>query len=188
MNDELDVINELTQQLKNDNCSIQDIKNKISDLSKSRKSPEFLKLQKSIKSYESKKIEAIAAEKVASYQDLLNLLETPDETHANIHKEIFKTVKKPLYDGDKTLLLDCTVQLELMAKIDPPDSDKLIKQKLALAMLQNKFSGKKNVNDQIKDLLIQFINSLQSNKINASEKKLWKRISDALAKLANQLP
>jgi hypothetical protein len=75
-----------------------------------------------------------------------------------------------------------------MAKIDPPDSDKLIKQKLALAMLQNKFSGKKNVNDQIKDLLIQFINSLQSNKINASEKKLWKRISDALAKLANQLP
>ncbi|MDA7600543.1 DUF349 domain-containing protein [Gammaproteobacteria bacterium] len=188
MNDELDVINELTEELKNDNCSIQDIKNKISDLSKSRKSPEFLKLQKSIKSYESKKIQAIAAEKVASYQDLLNVLETPDETHANIHKEIFKTVKKPLYNGDKTLLLDCTVQLELMAKIDPPDSDKLIKQKLALAMLQNKFSGKKNVNDQIKDLLIQFINSLQSNKINASEKKLWKRIGDALAKLANQLP
>ena len=51
-----------------------------------------------------------------------------------------------------------------MAKIDPPDSDKLIKQKLALAMLQNKFSGKKNANDQIKDLLIQFINSLQSKK------------------------
>ena len=125
---------------------------------------------------------------IHSYQDLLNLLETPDETHANIHKEIFKTIKKPLYDGDKTLLLDCTVQLELMAKIDPPDSDKLIKQKLALAMLQNKFSGKKNANDQIKDLLIQFINSLQSNKINASEKKLWKRISDALAKLATQLP
>jgi hypothetical protein len=65
MNDELDVINELTEELKNDNCSIQDIKNKISDLSKSRKSPEFLKLQKSIKSYESKKIEAIAAEKVS---------------------------------------------------------------------------------------------------------------------------
>ena len=55
-------------------------------------------------------------------------------------------------------------------------------------MLQNKFSGKKNANDQIKDLLIQFINSLQSKIINASEKKLWKRISDALAKLANQLP
>ena len=55
-------------------------------------------------------------------------------------------------------------------------------------MLQNKFSGQKNINDQIKDLLINFINSLESNKVNASEKKLWKRICNALNELANYLP
>ena len=85
-------------------------------------------------------------------------------------------------------MLECTVQLELLAKIESPASDKLIKQKLALEMLQNKFSGQKNINDQIKDLLINFINSLQSNKVNASEKKLWKRICNALGELANYLP
>ena len=77
---------------------------------------------------------------------------------------------------------------ELIAKIDPPVSDKVIKQKLSIEMLQNKFSGKKSTNDEIKDLLIDFINNLKSNKISASEKKLWKRISDVLAKLADQLP
>ena len=54
-----------------------------------------------------------------------------------------------------------------------PAADKIIKQKLALEMLQNKFSGGKNEEDEIKDLLIDFINNLQSNKINANEKKLW---------------
>ena len=97
-------------------------------------------------------------------------------------------LKKPNYKGDKDCLLECTVQLELLAKIDPPASDKLIKQKLALEMLQNKFSGQKNINDQIKDLLINFVNSLESNKVNASEKKLWKRICNALNELANYLP
>ena len=76
----------------------------------------------------------------------------------------------------------------MLAKIAPPSSDKLIKQKLSLEMLQNKFSGSKNSEDEIKDLLIDFINNLQSNKINTTEKKLWKRISEAISKLVKLLP
>ena len=75
-----------------------------------------------------------------------------------------------------------------MAKIEPPSSDKLIKQKLSLEMLQNKFSGSKNSEEEIKDLLIDFINNLQSNKINATEKKLWKRITEAISQLVKLLP
>jgi hypothetical protein len=188
INNELVIINDLADQLKNDGCSIKDMKGKISELSKTRKSPEFAKLQKAIKSYENKKIDAINALKISAYEDLLSLIETSDENHSIINKEIFKAIKKPLYNADADKLLECTVQLELIAKIDPPVSDKVIKQKLSIEMLQNKFSGKKSTNDEIKDLLIDFINNLKSNKISASEKKLWKRISDVLAKLADQLP
>tara|TARA_B100000401_G_scaffold320209_1_gene221592 strand:- start:26 stop:592 length:567 start_codon:yes stop_codon:yes gene_type:complete len=188
MNDELILISDLNEQLKKNDCSIKDIKEKISELNKSRKSPEFLKLQKAIKSFENKKINEINAAKINVYQDLLNLLETSDEKHSTIHKEIFKTLKQPLYNADADKLLECTVQLELIAKIEPPAADKIIKQKLALEMLQNKFSGGKNEEDEIKGLLIDFINNLQSNKINTNEKKLWKRISEVLSKLANQLP
>ena len=73
-------------------------------------------------------------------------------------------------------------------KIDPPASDKPYKQKLSLEMLQDKFSGKSTSNDEIKDLLIAFINNLKSKKISAPETKLWKRVCEAIQKLASQLP
>ena len=90
--------------------------------------------------------------------------------------------------GNKVELLKCTIKLELIAKIDPPASDKAIKQMLALEMLQNKFSGAKTTNEEIKDLLISFVNNLKSKKISAEEKKLWKRVSEVINKLAKQLP
>jgi protein tyrosine phosphatase len=76
----------------------------------------------------------------------------------------------------------------LIAKIDPPAADKAVKQILALEMLQNKFSGTKSTNEEIKDLIIAFINNLQSKKINAVETKLWKRVNEAIKNLADQLP
>jgi len=63
-----------------------------------------------------------------------------------------------------------------------------VKQMLALEMLQNKFSGTKSTNEEIKDLIIAFINNLQSKKINAVETKLWKRVNEAIKNLADQLP
>ena len=188
VNDELEVIKNLANDLTQDDCSIHDIKNKIIELNKTRKSPEFIKLQKAIKAHENKKIDEVNAQKTKVYQDLLNYLETTDETHAVIHNEIFKTLKKPDYLGDKDELLKCTIKLELIAKIDPPASDKAIKQMLALEMLQNKFSGAKTTNEEIKDLLISFVNNLKSKKISAEEKKLWKRVSEVINKLAKQLP
>jgi hypothetical protein len=188
VNDELEVIKNLANDLTQDDCSIHDIKNKITELNKTRKSPEFIKLQKAIKAHENKKIDEVNAQKTKVYQDLLNYLETTDETHAVIHNEIFKTLKKPNYLGDKDELLKCTIKLELIAKIDPPASDKAIKQMLALEMLQNKFSGAKTTNEEIKDLLISFVNNLKSKKISAEEKKLWKRVSEVINKLAKLLP
>jgi hypothetical protein len=188
VNDELEVIKNLANDLTRDDCSIHDIKNKITELNKTRKSPEFIKLQKAIKAHENKKIDAINARKIEVYQDLLNYLETTDEIHSVIHNEIFKTLKKPPYLGDKDELLKCTIKLELMAKIDPPASDKAIKQMLALEMLQNKFSGTKSTNEEIKDLLISFVNNLKSKKITTEEKNLWKRVSKAINDLAKQLP
>ena len=188
VNDELEVIKNLANDLTQDDCSIHDIKNKITELNKTRKSPEFIKLQKAIKAHENKKIDEVNAQKTKVYQDLLNYLETTDETHAVIHNEIFKTLKKPDYLGDKDELLKCTIKLELIAKIDPPASDKAIKQMLALEMLQNKFSGAKTTNEEIKDLLISFVNNLKSKKITADEKKLWKRVSEVINKLAKLLP
>ncbi|MDC0513015.1 DUF349 domain-containing protein [Gammaproteobacteria bacterium] len=188
VNDELNTIKNLASELKNDDCSVHDIKNKITELNKTRKSPEFLKLQKAVKAHENKKIDEISAEKTKVYQDLLNYLETADEIHPVIHNEIFKTLKKPQYLGEKDELLKSTVKLELMAKIDIPDSDKAIKQMLALEMLQNKFSGTKTINEEIKDLLIAFINNLKSKKISVAENKLWKRVSEVLNKLAKELP
>ena len=55
-------------------------------------------------------------------------------------------------------------------------------------MLQNKFSGKSISKHEIKDLLIQFITNLQSQKINSNEIKLWKRVSEVLVKVGDQLP
>jgi len=188
VNNELEVIKNLANDLTRDDCSIHDIKNKITELNKTRKSPEFIKLQKAIKAHENKKIDAINARKIEVYQDLLNYLETTDEIHSVIHNEIFKTLKKPQYLGDKDELLKCTIKLELMAKIDPPPSDKAIKQMLALEMLQNKFSGTKSTNEEIKDLLISFVNNLKSKKITTEEKNLWKRVSKAINDLAKQLP
>ena len=188
VNDELEVIKNLANDLTKDDCSIHDIKNKITDLNKTRKSPEFIKLQKAIKAHENKKIDEINAQKTEVYKDLLNYLETTDDIHPVIHNEIFKTLKKPHYLGNKDELLKYTIKLELIAKIDSPASDKAIKQMLALEMLQNKFSGAKTTNEEIKDLLISFVNNLKSKKITADEKKLWKRVSEVITKLAKQLP
>ena len=188
LNNELEVIKGLTAELQSEDSSIKDIKNTVSELNKTRKSSEFKNLQKAIKAFENKKIDKINADKIKIYQDLMTLLETTDENHLSIHNEIFKALKKPLYAGDKNQLHEYTVKFELIAKIDPPEADKAIKQKLALQMLQDKFSGTKNTNDEIKDLLIGFINNLKSKKISAAETKLWKRVCEAMQKLANQLP
>lgn len=55
VNNELEVIKKLGAELQTDESSIHDIKNKLTELNKTRKSPEFSKLQKAIKAHEAKK-------------------------------------------------------------------------------------------------------------------------------------
>jgi hypothetical protein len=187
-NNEIEIINTLFDDLKKEDCSIQNIKEQMRELSKTRKSPEFIKLQKAIKLQETKKLEAANAEKAANYHNLLSLLEAEDESASSINKDILKTLKKPLYINDKVQLNEIVVMLELIAQIEPPAKEKQLKQKLSLEMLQNKFSGKNSAETDIKDLLIGFINNLNSKKLNANEKKLWERVQVVIAKIAKKLP
>ena len=188
VNDELAIITDLSNQLEQDNCSTKNIKDKLKELNKTRKLPQFIKLQKAIKAHETKKIDAINAKKIESYQDLLSHLDTNEENNSIIHKDIFNTLKKPQYTGDKEQLLESVVKLELIAQIDPPASNKLLKQKFSIEMLQNKFSGRNTTNEEIKELIIKCINNLQSKKVNATELKMWKRINKVLTKVTSQLP
>ena len=85
-------------------------------------------------------------------------------------------------------MLESVVKLELIAQIDIPKSNQALKQKIALEMLQNKFSKTSISKDDIKNLLIKFINNLQSHKTNVNENKLWKRVNEVFIKVADQLP
>ena len=187
-NDELELINQLSDKLQEDPSSINTIKEQLRDFNKTRKSPEFAMLQKNIKAQELEQSKIVDANKLKTYQNLLSYLETSDENNAIINKDIFKALQSPLYAANDNELLECVVKLELIAKIDPPASDKPLKQKLSLEMLQDKFSGKSTSNDEIKDLLIKFINNLQSKKIDSNELKLWKRMNKVFDKIISQLP
>ena len=183
-----DRIKQLSDQLQKDSTPVNIIKEQLKDINKTRKSPEFTKLQKDLKAYELEQLELINANKLKTYQDLLSHLETNDDDNFIINKDIFKALHTPLYAGNNDELLECVVMLELIAKIDPPTSDKALRQKLSLEMLQNKFSGKSISNDEIKNLIIKFINNLQSKEINNDELKLWDRMNGVFKKIINQLP
>ena len=187
-NNEFALIKNLSNELKDNNCKVNKIKNQIKDITKARKSLEFIKLQKKVRAFEKKQISRILEDKIEAYKNILNNLEKGDAQNEIINKDILKVLKSPLYNGDGDALLESVVKLELIAKIDPPKSNRALKQKVALEMLQNKFSGTSISKDDIKNLLIKFINNLQSRKTNANENKLWKRVNEVFIKVADQLP
>ena len=186
--DEIQIINVLFDELKKEDCSINNIKDQMKELSKTRKTPEFIKLQKAIKDLESKKLDAANAEKASAYLNMIDQIEAVDEISSLISKDIAKTLKQPLYKNDLDKLGEIVVMLELIAQIEPPAADKKLKQKISLEMLQNKFSGNNSAEINIKDLLIDFINNLKSKKLAANEKKLWERVQAVIKKIAKKLP
>ena len=187
-NSELTLINNLSNQLKEDKCKINEVKKQIKEINKMRKSPELIKLQKEVKACEKIQISNILEEKVGAYKNILNNLKKGQIQNQIIDKDILKALKSLPYNGNENALIESVVKLELIAQIDPPKSNQALKQKLSLEMLQNKFSGKSISKHEIKDLLIQFITNLQSQKINSNEIKLWKRVSEVLVKVGDQLP
>ena len=187
-NDELALIKNLSNELKEENCRVNKVKNQIKDITKVRKSPEFIKLQKEVRALEKKQISIMFEEKIEAYKNILINLEKGDAQNEIINKDILNVLKSPLYIGDEDALLESVVKLELIAQIDIPKSNQALKQKIALEMLQNKFSKTGMSKDDIKNLLIKFINNLQSQKTNANENKLWKRVIEVFIKLADQLP
>jgi len=187
-NDELQIIESLTTDIEKEGFSLSSAKDQMRELSKTRKSPEFLKLQKSIKAYESQKAQEIISQKIASYQDLPTLLESVDLKDSAVDKDILKALINPLYLDDIDLIKESVVMMELMAGIECPASDKTIKQKLTLEMLQNKFSQGAKENERLKELLLSIVNNLKAKKLSAPESKLWKRAQVALSDLATHLP
>ena len=187
-NDELQIIESLTTNIGKDGFSLSSAKDQMRELSKTRKSPEFLKLQKSLKAYETQKAQEIISNKISSYQDLPTLLESKDLKDSAIDKDILKALINPSYLDDIDQIKESVVMMELMAGIESPASDKAIKQKLTLEMLQNKFSQGAKENERLKKLFLSIINNLKTKKLSAPESKLWKRAQVALNDLATHLP
>ena len=187
-NEELNIIQELHNEIAKEGSSITKIKERLRDLTKTRKTPEFINLQKAIKGFESQKAEETINNKITSYSNLISFIESEIFDDVSIHKEIRKALLKPDYDANLDKLIETVVMIELLAGLEPPSEDKDIKQKLTLQMLQNKFSSSSNENDQVKDLLIVFIHNIKSKKLNAKELKLWSRIQVCLTSLSKTLP
>ena len=187
-NDEIKIIGALSKELGQDGFSLSKIKEQLRELTKTRKSPEFLKIQKAIKSYEGKQAEEIILQKVSGYMDLPALLESELLANSSIDKDISKALNKPAYLNNADEVRKAVVMMELMAGIESPDSDKAIKQLLTLEMLQNKFSQQVGETEKLKGLLITFISNVKAKKLSAAESKLWKRAQAALSVLAKHLP
>ena len=187
-NDEIKIIGALSKELGQDGFSLSKIKEQLGELTKTRKSPEFLKIQKAIKSYEGKQAEEIILQKVSGYMDLPALLESEILANSSIDKDILKALNKPAYHNNVDEVTKTVVMMELMAGIESPDSDKAIKQLLTLEMLQNKFSQQVGETEKLKGLLITFISNVKAKKLSAAESKLWKRAQAALSVLAKHLP
>ena len=187
-NDEIKIIGALSKELGQDGFSLSKTKEQLRELTKTRKSPEFLKIQKAIKSYEGKQAEEIILQKVSGYMDLPALLESEILANSSIDKDILKALNKPAYHNNVDEVTKTVVMMELMAGIESPDSDKAIKQLLTLEMLQNKFSQQVGETEKLKGLLITFISNVKAKKLSAAESKLWKRAQAALSVLAKHLP
>jgi hypothetical protein len=186
--EELNIIQELHKEITEADSSIPKIKDRLRELTKTRKTPEFMKLQKAIKVFEVKKAEETIKNKITSYSDLITFIESETFDDVSIHKEIRKALINPDYSANLIKLTETVVMIELLAGIESPSPDKDIRQRLTLEMLQNKFSSFSNENDQVKDLLIAFIHNIKSKKLNAKELKLWSRIQVCLAILSKNLP
>ena len=186
--DELLIIGSIATSIEKEGFSLSGAKDQMRELTKTRKSPEFLKLQKSLKAFEGKKVQEIIAKKITSYQDLPGLLESDGLENPTIDKDLFKALIKPAYMGDIDKIKEAVVMMELMAGIECPAADKAIKQKLTLEMLQNKFSQGIKESERLKGLLLTIVSNLKAKKLSAPESKLWKRAQVALNDLAKHLP
>ena len=188
VNEELKIIETLSLELNKPDCLVSQIKSQLRDLNKTRKTNEFNNLQKSIKVFEKNQAELLSAQKTKVYSEILNHLESETIVDLAINKDIQKTLVQPTYKADIDKLSETVVMMELLAGIESPSGDIAIRQKLRLEMLQNKFTGSSTDTEKLKDLIIDFINNLQSKKLNAKELKLWKRAQEPILGLAKNLP
>ena len=187
-NDELKVLETIAAEVNKDGFSIAQAKEQMRDLTKTRKAPEFLKLQKNLKALEGKKAEEIILRKVSVYQELTAHIESEELSKTSLDKDIAKAVQLPAYLDNIDKIKESVVMMELMAGIEMPAADNAIKQKLTLEMLQDKFSQAISEKDKLKGLIIAFINNLKAKKLSAAETKLWKRAQTAMTGLSKNLP
>ena len=188
VDEELQQLNELAKGIQSETTTIHDVKNKLKDLNKIRKSPEFLKLQKDIKSIEKKQKEASTLLKVEAYQNLTKYLEASEDQGGLINKDISRVLQKPQYINNIDALNKSTIMLEIIGQVETPAVDKKLKQEVSLRLLQDKFSTQKSTQENIQEIFITFVNNLGSKDLSANEKKLWQRIAKVIPEIASDLP
>lgn len=186
--DELVTIDSLMKELIKENYDLTKIKSQISNLRKSKRTKEFKELMNSIKTLEKKNLEIKNLKKVETYVNILDYLESDEIDYLELSKEIKKVLQKPLYLANDEELIKSVVMIELISGTESPVSNKSIRQAASIELLQNKFSGFETNSNKLKELIISFINNLNSKKINAKEKKLWKRLQTLIPNIINDLP
>ena len=188
LKDELVTIDSLTKELKKKDYDLTKIKSQITNLNKSKRTKEFKKLINSIKTLEKKNLEIKNLKKVEAYINILDYLESDEINHLELSKDIKKVLQKPSYLANNEELTKSVVMIELISGTESPASNKSIRHVASIELLQNKFSGVEINSNKLKELIISFINNLNSKKINAKEKKLWKRVQTLIPNIINDLP
>ena len=186
--DELVTIDSLMKELKKKDYDLTKIKSQITNLKKSKRTKEFKKLINSIKTLEKKNLEIKNLKKIETYINILDFLESDEINHLELSKDIKKVLQKPSYLANNEELTKSVVMIELISGVESPASNKSIRQVVSIELLQNKFSGFEINSNKLKELIISFINNLNSKKINAKEKKLWKRVQTLIPNIINDLP
>ena len=177
---ELVLASTLTKDLKNKTISIEEVEGRLGELNNISKSKEMSNIRNEIKEQKASQKAEKKIAKVESYKNLLDayINESFDEIQvpSNIASKIKGLdVKKSNLDN---LTYSC-IKLEIKAGIDSLKKDSVIRNKIQLEMLTEKFNKSKNNLTSLDDLLIHFFSNL-AKKPAAADKALWKRVSQSI--------
>ena len=157
------------------NSSPNDIESFLQTIKHASKSKEFTEVNKYLLGIKTKAAEEKKKNKLKDFESLIDKIENLEDMDSIPHK-IRQMVEKSNFNNDKNLLTEAVIEIEIHANVDSLKKDQLIRDKINLKVLQDKFNS--NLNDQEKfyECLEKFFNNLSSKNPNPDEKRLWKRI------------
>ena len=177
---ELVLASTLTKDLKNKTISIEEVEGRLGELNNISKSKEMSNIRNEIKEQKASQKAEKKLAKVESYKNLLDAYINGSFDEIQVPASIATKIKG--LDVKKSNLDNLTyscIKLEIKAGIDSLKKDSVIRNKIQLEMLTEKFNKSKNDLTSLDDLLIHFFSNL-AKKPAAADKALWKRVSQSI--------